>query len=75
MVQFTPASFKIRLNSNTLLFDGRLKSPAVGFIGIKLTCDQFPRNSSASSCAVSRESFTPSINAYSNVTLLPVFLK
>ena len=53
MVQFTPASDKIRLNSKTLLFDGRLKSPAVGFIGIKFTCDPLPRNNSANSFAIS----------------------
>ena len=38
-MQFTPALDKICSNSSTLSCDGRLKSPAVGLMGIKFTCE------------------------------------
>ena len=42
----------------------------MGFIGIRLTCDPLFLKMNASSSAISIESLTPSINAYSNVIIV-----
>ncbi|MBM2819789.1 MAG: hypothetical protein HW410_1471 [Nitrosarchaeum sp.] len=74
-VQLTPDLRSILSNSRTLFCDGRWKFPAVGFIGIKFTCEPFPSNRVASSFAICGESLIFSIRAYSKVTRLPVLLK